>query len=509
MMKKLLYILIAAICVSACSLKEDASLYLDPDKFCKTVEQCDAAVVSIYTPLNNIYVLNFEIASEGCTDLYAIWSGTQDAQMDVSPANPRFGNTMWEYGYAGVRNANYAIYGMENSGLNPASIKELMAEAKIMRAYWYYMLTSFFGDVPFYEYYVKTVEQLETVRRLPRMSAFDTRAKLIEEIKGCIADLPQKRRCDVAVSADKTLQRAGAAMGYMVLAKMAMWNKDWKSAIEALEKLQGMYGALSQYPLSDIPYSVKNTPESIFEIQHTYSPSGMKVYASLGAIAMPYPKETTKDAQGQTVKVTFGGVEIPELGTDAICWQPLRPNAFLCNGLFTKTCKDKRKDMSLVWEWKQGDGTTKSFSRCWSGPKFWSYDMYNTYDANNYTIFRYADALLMLAESYNEAGEPDKAITCLNEVKERAGIELYGNFRTREKLLDEIMNERARELCGEFQRKFDLVRWGVWYQRTYEFSDYAQLKANMRPCHEYYPIPDVQVALSDGALDNKAYEEGL
>lgn len=504
MMKKtFLYIFASVLLVSGCSLKEDDSLFLGPDTFCKSVEQCDAAVVSIYTPLNTVYSLAFEIAMEGCTDLYAIWSGTQDAQMDVSPANPRFGNTMWEYAYAGVRNANYAIYGMENSGLNPDTLKPLMAEAKIMRAYWYYMLTSFFGDVPFYENYVRTVEQMEAVRKFPRMSAYETRAKLIAELKECVGDLPQQRRCDVYVSADKTLQRAGAAMGYMVLAKMAMWNKDWESAIPALEKLQDIYGELSQYPLSDVPYSVKNTPESIFEVQHTYSPSGLKVYASLGAIAMPYPKNS------QGAVVTFGGVEIPELGTDCIVWQPLRPNEFLCNGLFTKTSKDKRKDMSLVWEWKQSDGTVKAFTRCWSGPKFWSYDMYNTYDANNYTIFRYADALLMLAEAYNEAGDPDKAIACLDQVKDRAGIERYGKFRTREKLLDEIMNERGRELCGEFQRKFDLVRWGVWYQRTYEFSDYTQLKANMRPCHEYYPIPDTQVALSGGALDNKAYEEGL
>lgn len=503
MMKRLLYIFIAAGLAASCSLKEDSSLYLDPLKFCKSIEQCDAAVVSTYAQLNTIYSLAFEIATEGCTDLYSIWSGTQDAQMDVSPANPRFGNTMWENGYAGVRNANYAIYGMEHSGLDPESLKPLMAEARIMRAYWYYMLTSFFGDVPFYEDYIMTVEQMETVRKLPRMSAYDTRAALIAELKECIGDLPQQRRCDVVVGADKVLQRAGAAMGYMVLAKMAMWNKDWTSAVDALETLRSIYGPLSLYPLSDVPYSVKNTPESIFEVQHTYSASGLKVYASLGAIAMPYPKNSQGD------KVTFGGVEIPQLSTDAICWQPLRPNAFLCNGLYTRTCSDRRKDMTLVWEWKQSDGSTKSFTRCWSGPKFWSYDMYNTYDSNNYTVFRYADALLMLAESYNETGESDKAIECLNEVKQRAGIELYGTFRTREKLLDEIMNERARELCGEFQRKFDLVRWGVWFQRTYEFSDYTQLKQNMRPCHEYYPIPDVQVALSGGVLDNKAYEEGL
>lgn len=504
-MKKILYTLTIFTVLTGCSLEEDTSLFLNPDNFCKNVEQCDAAVVSIYQHLNTIFTYNLEIALEGCTDLYSIQSGTQDAQMDISPANPRYGNTMWEYCYVGVRNANYAIYGMENSGLPEADLKPLMAEAKIMRAFWYYYLTSFFGDVPFYENYIKTEDELEAVRKLPRMSAFETRAKLVEEIKESIGDLPQERRCDITTGSDKLFERAGAAAGYMILAKMAMWNKDWKSAADALEKVQQMYGDLSQYPLSDIPYSVKNTPESIFEVQHTYSASGLKVYSNLGAIAMPYSKKTDTE----TKKVTFNGVEIPELGTDCICWQPLRPNAFLCNGLYTKTCSDKRRDMTLVWSWKQSDGTVKNFSRCWSGPKFWCYNMYNTYDSNNYTLLRYADALLMLAECYNELDRPKDAIACLDQVKQRAGIGSYGTFRTKEKLQDEIMNERARELCGEFQRKFDLVRWGVWFQRTYEFTDYAKLKNNIRPCNEYYPIPDTQVALSGGALDNKAYEEGM
>ncbi|MBP5397849.1 MAG: RagB/SusD family nutrient uptake outer membrane protein [Bacteroidales bacterium] len=499
-MKKQLYLFFTLVAAVSC-LKEDPSQYLSPDGFCKTIEQCDAAVASAYTNLNGVYSYTFDIAMEGCTDLYFIMSDTQDSKMDISPANARFGNTMWEYAYAGIRNCNYALWGMANSGLPADQLKGLVAEATIMRAFWYYLLTSFFGDVPFYEFYVQNLEQLETVRKMPRMSAVETRATLIAELKACIPDLPQQRRCDVSAGGDQTLQRAGAAMGWMLLGKLAMWNKDWDSAIFALEKVETMYGELTEanYPISDIPYSVKNTPESIFEVQHTYSPSGLKVYSSLAMIAMPYPKSS--DDEGHAF---YNGVSIPEIGDNAVVWQPLRPNSFLSNGLYVKNGNDRRMPMTLVWSWNG-----KNFSRCWSGPKFWCSGMYNTYDSNNYTIFRYADAVLMLAECYNEAGRSDEAIAHLNWVKNRAGITPYGAFRTKEKLLEEIQNERARELCGEFQRKFDLVRWGIWFQRTYEYTDYDLLKNNLRPCHEYYPIPDTQVALSGGALDNKAYEEGL
>ena len=90
--------------------------------------------------------------------------------------------------------------------------------------------------------------------------------------------------------------------------------------------------------------------------------------------------------------------------------------------------------------------------------------------------------------------------------KERAGLAPY-TFKNIESLMEEIQKERGRELLGEFQRKFDLVRWGIWYQMTYDYTNYSTLKENMLPCHEYYPIPDKEVVYSGGALDNKAYNE--
>ena len=73
--------------------------------------------------------------------------------------------------------------------------------------------------------------------------------------------------------------------------------------------------------------------------------------------------------------------------------------------------------------------------------------------------------------------------------------------------MEEIRCECAKELFGEFQRKFDLVRWGIWYERTTQYNTASNLVANIRPCHRYWPIPSDQVAASGGALDNKEYGE--
>ena len=171
-----------------------------------------------------------------------------------------------------------------------------------------------------------------------------------------------------------------------------------------------------------------------------------------------------------------------------------------------QTSKDLRKNICLAWDYK---GTKFKSSIPWMGTKFWCWNMNMGYDSNNYPVFRYGDAVLMLSEVYNAKGDMAKALGYLNQVKTRAGIANVDFFSSDEAMLEEIQRERGRELIGEFQRKFDLVRWGVWYKQTYNNTDYALVRENILPCHRFYPIPDNEVDLSGGNLDNKEYDRDM
>src|SRR5690606_7211382 len=81
----------------------------------------------------------------------------------------------------------------------------------------------------------------------------------------------------------------------------------------------------------------------------------------------------------------------------------------------------------------------------------------------NFPVLRYADALLMFAEAENEiSGPTDSAYWALNQVRIRAKAYMYNgqNAPTKEVLRSVLREERARELCYEALRKFDLIRWG-------------------------------------------------
>ena len=492
----------AAALFQACSLQEDLSPISTPDNYFRSKAECESVVNGCYIPMKNFYNYTYMLATECCTDLAYCASGTLDARLDISPATPRHGQTVWTQCYTGVQRCNFAIAGIERSRAflnketkeideqNADRIK-LLCEAKALRAFYYYTLTCFFGDVPFYFDDVEDLGVLDRIAVLPRMSATDTRNECIKDLQGIAPLAPQTR------TSDNEEDRLGASTAYMLIAKMAMWNQDWNTALEALGHLETIYGDFSQYDYAEnVMFRNKNTPESILEIQHTYTQGGTVYTSNVAAICMPYPR-TSGDY--------YDGIQITELGSQATAWSPMRPNVIFCQGLQSKMSKDIRKNYNMAWSYDGHDFKSVN-TRPWCGPKFWCPGMYQTNDGNNYKVFRYADAILMMAECYNELNQDEKAVEYLNKTRVRAGLSEY-IYRTHVRLQTEIRNERARELFGEFQRKFDLVRWGIWYEETLANTNYEQLLNYIKPCHRYYPIPEQEVIKSKYALDNKEYEK--
>ena len=83
--------------------------------------------------------------------------------------------------------------------------------------------------------------------------------------------------------------------------------------------------------------------------------------------------------------------------------------------------------------------------------------------AINFPILRYSDVLLMAAEAENELNGPDNAYAYLNEVRDRAGATMVteGTLNT-DQFRQMVKDERGRELCFEYTRRFDLIRWGEY-----------------------------------------------
>ncbi len=110
--KQILFVAVSAVMTMSCSLKEDTSSLYTPENYFASKAECQSAVNSCYIPLKTIYNYTYFLATECCTDLMYCPSGTLDASVQISPAIPRHGQTVWTQGYLGVQRCNFAIAGI-------------------------------------------------------------------------------------------------------------------------------------------------------------------------------------------------------------------------------------------------------------------------------------------------------------------------------------------------------------------------------------------------------------
>lgn len=549
-MKKTIAIALLIFGAISCSLKEKITSYTEGDKYYRSVEQIKTGLNACYSPLKLIYTnMGFWEMCECATDLMYLNIDNQiDAVCDIAPARPGAASLVWQRGYQGVSRTNNMIFytdrAVSEGYIDENEAAPLYAEAAVLRSFYWYILTSTFGDVPFYTERV-TEENRTRIVKLPRMSAAEIRNFCIGELRKNLSAMPARRTYDSG-----TDYRVGRALGLMLGGRLCLWNKDWDGALEFFGQLETIYGDLSQYPLSDVPFSVKYSRESIWEVPNIYEANGLQIVGTLASWTTPLRAQnivSDEFAQEDIISDIYYGIGIPELGSHAMTYTSVRPTPFLCQNLLPYLSDDLRSGEysngaktarggsgNLAWRWlgydpddagrtgekqvmffgsKNADGTWSRMNQSstpWLGNKFWCPDMRSTRDANNYKIFRYAGAVLGLAEANLMKGDVASSLHYLNMVRSRAGLsdlslaDVGGNA---DLLMEEIRRECAKELLGEYNRKFDLVRWGIWYERTRQYNTGSLISQNVRPCNRYWPIPADQVAASGGVLTNMEYGE--
>lgn len=491
-------IIVLALYTSSCSkfLDEKPQSFTSASTFYQTEAQAQSAVNACYLKLYNIYTSGLMCATEYTSDLAYLNAGSVDQTFGISPSNPGVGDDIWTAAYNGIMICNATIAGIQKSPLPEAKKPALIGEAATMRALYYYVLTSMFGDVPYYTSDASaSFDALMEVAQMGKTPAKATRDSLIADLKTWAPSLPQTKSSSIANN------RVGAAVAYMLIGKLALWNKEWDVCIDAMQKLKTIYGALSQYSLTDTWFRNKNKPESIFEVQYEYSATGIIKVSDVATQLTP------ARASGSNV---YDGVAIAELGSTATVYTAATPTDYLM-GLYDAA--DPRRDMILAYKyngtWFNRPKSNNFTGKPWPGPKFWRPNMNLANDGNNQKVFRYADALLMLAEAANEKGDEATAMAAINEVKARANASfVLTSYPGKEAFLEEVKKERARELMGEYGRKWDLVRWGDFFTQVSATSanEVAAIKTNLRPYHEYYPIPEAEIQRSKGALTNETYK---
>lgn len=446
------------------------------------------ALIGAYDLLQSTYlnVMFGEIASdntlaggESATDV----PGIQEVDdMIHTPVNAQL-RDIWSWMFAGVNRANYVLEFKDKTDF--PNKNNVLAQATFLRAYYYFELVKWFGDVPLaVDKRIQFGEQFN-IDRTPKADVY---AQIELDLIYAAENLPY-------VQSEPGRVTKGAAQA--LLGKAYLYQNKFTEAAAVLDNLilNGPYDLVADYN-SIFEEAGENNIESVFEVQY-FDGQG----AGFGCLQC---------SEGN-VAVGFSGVRaytaLPDSAGD-IFTSGFSFNVPVKKAVDAFQAGDLRKDVAIldIDAWAAATGITFGtgyehtgyFNRKYIPRKRSSGAQgdRNLTNPNNYRAIRFADVLLMAAEANNRKPTPEdnKARTYLNRVRARAfGNSLNNISSSGSTLTENILQERRVELLGEGHRFFDLVRTGKAAQ---EINGFVAGK------HELFPIPAIEIQLAGGRWSN-------
>lgn len=125
-----------------------------------------------------------------------------------------------------------------------------------------------------------------------------------------------------------------------------------------------------------------------------------------------------------------------------------------------------------------------------------SYAKYRLGNLNATFIMRTPEVYLIAAEAALQLGDAGSAKNYVNKIRQRAGAKELGSVDLRS-----IIDERGRELCGEYNRFFDLVRVGYLDNANYLNTTHPALAKYYKPEYVLKPIPQAYIDLLENGSD--------
>lgn len=441
------------------------------DSFWRTASDAESAVNAIYHPLpshdlwghTESTLLNIPSDDEFRAGDHGPHSDLENFTYDAT--HPYF-DISWKNKYEIIQRANDVLINVPDMGIDQNLKNRILGEAYFMRGFSYWSLAKLFSGVPL----ILEQDVLNNEYNKPRASLNETYAQIESDLIEAANFLPEEFS-----GADLGRPNKGAAWGF--LTKLYMYQERFQDAINSGQNV------------IDGPYPLASSFDENFKIETQYNP---EILFTVGS------SEGWR-TQSHTIYTTprpWGG------------WDFQAPLPDLVESFEEG---DPRKDYSIMMPGDVfdlgGDRGPTEYTADLSPTTGYHYEKYAAWrdagglDMNmNIPLLRSAEIYLYVSEAKIRSGSNGDQE--LNAVRARAGMPPISNAD-----MSDIIHERRVELAGEGRRHFDLMRWDkagiVDITEIYgeDRGAYDPPREFVRPKHYYYAIPQNQIDVSGGVLE--------
>jgi hypothetical protein len=409
--------------------------------------------------------------------------------------SPLFGNTQesWRFIFNGVTTCNQVIYQMEQSKVDFPTKDKLKSEVKVLRAYLYYLALDRFGNVPL----ATDFGSQEIPEQVNRVTLF---AFIEKELKDNVDALD-------ANPTSANYGRVTQSMVYTTLAKMYLnaleWigTAKWQEASDACDKV-----------LTPVKYTLSTDYFANFKVSNTSSKENIFV--------IPFDDVYNEGGYYNTMlfhQLTLHTLSQQTFNIQDFCWDgfcatekqwnlyeatDLRRKGWLEGPQYSMTGAPLMIGTGRQLNYRPAVGALYSEAnpaKLDDGVRFAKYEYKNgLYKgmSNDFVVYRLADVLLMKTEALVRLSRASDALQYINQVRKRAGVSEYTSAS--QLTLQEILDERGRELAWEGDRRQDLIRFGKW-------NEAWQDKPATAAFTKLYPIPYWAMDTNPNLVQNPGY----
>lgn len=421
-------------------------------------------------------------------------------------ANDGAYNNAWIFLYQGALQCNSVINLLNTTSLvGDADKARFIGELRSLRAYWYFLLTDAFGDVP-----LVTEQSDPSVTAPPNTSRAEIIDYLISELEDSAGAL--SRNSDEATYGKMNYWANRALLSRIALnsEKMTGTNRN-ALAISAADEVinSGIYSLTDDYFENfdaDNGNAFNSTSENIWVIP--YDAPGTADGFNLGQMTLHYSSQATFNLQEQpwngycTLQEFYESYDDDDLRKGVSGDQQTRGNflagpQFAADGVtpLVDGNADDPGGPELVYTPEVNALEPNAFRQ--AGARVFKYGYGNEAPnslPNDFPILRYSEVLLNKAEAMWRSNEGGYAMM-VNMVRDRAGLDdiAEGDIDA-----DELLAERGREFFYEGLRRTDLIRFGkyndAWFGRSAGDAN-----------DEVFPIPQPQLNANPNLVQNEGY----